>query len=77
VCPKWRLIKSFHEKAGLCQECFFCSLVLVRHFALSQAASVENPIKSAPGAHVGIRRNANWIVYRVLTSMKTRHERAE
>jgi len=24
----------------VCQECFFCSLVLVRHFALSQAASV-------------------------------------
>jgi hypothetical protein len=32
--------KSFHENAGVCQECFFCSLVLVRHFALSQAASV-------------------------------------
>jgi len=38
VCPKWQLINSFHEKAVCVSSMFFCSLILVRRFALSQAA---------------------------------------
>jgi hypothetical protein len=34
------------EKAVVCQACFFCSLILVRRFALSQAAQIASHVHS-------------------------------